>query len=130
MEYICHLYVSSFEGKNNYLPLPSCRFIIIWLLCFRFLVAFFMCTTSLKGSVPPCFVISNRSPSAPVFCSCVYLTPSCQVTWVLVYLAIHKVARKIECHSVRVPLIYSCIYIHAHFDFFSIYLINEVYFQA
>lgn len=75
-------------------------------MCSRFLVAFFMCTTSLKGSAPPCFGISNRSPSALVFWSYVYLTPSCQVTWVLVNLAVHKVARKIESHCVWAPLIY------------------------
>lgn len=64
-----------------------------------------MCTTSLKGSAPPCFGISNRSPLALVFWSYVYLTPSCQVMWVLVNMAIHEVAGKTESYCIWAPLI-------------------------
>lgn len=64
-----------------------------------------MCTTSLKGSAPPCFGISNRSPLVLVFWSYVYLTPSCQVMWVLVNMAIHEVARKTESYCIWAPLI-------------------------
>lgn len=58
--------------------------IIVFFLCSRFLAACFMYTTSLRDSAPHCSGILSRNPSALVFWSCVYLTPSCQVTWALI----------------------------------------------
>lgn len=97
-------YVSSFEGKKNHFLSFLIKPPLLSLLCSRFLVAFFMCTTSLKESAPPYFGISNRSPLALVFWSYVYLTPSCQVMWVLVNMAIHEVARKAESYCIWAPL--------------------------
>lgn len=128
MEYIC------FERKKTTIfPYQAIMIIIISLLCSRFLVAYFTYTTSLKGSVLPCFGISNRNPLAHVFWSYVFLTPSCQVTWVLVNVVIHKVARTIESYYVWAPLIYLLFTINSThlYPFWplSVCLINEVYFS-
>lgn len=133
MEYICeheskgHIPIFFWRKNNHHLSLyQAISIIIISVLYSRFLVAFFMCTTSLRGSAPPCFGISNRSPSALVFWSYVCLIPSCQVTWVLVNLAIREVVRKKSCYACT-PLIFLLFALKSSLHLYSSRLLS-VYF--